>query len=318
MSGGEIRVLEGGFLTTIQDARGRPGLGRFGVPPGGAMAPEAARLANRLVGNDGDAPVLEITAAGPTLAWGTVAHIGLTGDDLGAVDGRLPLSPGQSHRLAAGSRLRFAGGDGFRAYLAVAGGFAVPSVLGSASTDRRTGFGGLDGRALRAGDTLRFGDGALGPLRSVAANRRVDDAAATPIRVVATPGELGWFAPSALEVLATTDWVVGPASDRNGLRLGGGRIETAASGIPSLGVPVGSIQVPPSGEPIVTMVDGPVTGGYPVIAVVARADLDRLGRLRPGAAVRFAVLSVDDARAIATDAPRIDVDAGDDAAGWAG
>lgn len=318
MSRGEVRVLDGGFLTTIQDARGRPGLGRFGIPPGGAMVPEAARLANRLVGNDGDAPVLEVTAAGLTLAWGTVAHIGLAGDDLGAFDGRLPLSPGQSHRLAAGSRLRFTGGDGIRAYLAVAGGFAIPAVLGSASTDRRTGFGGLSGRALRAGDTLRIGDGALGPLRSVAATRPVADAAATPIRVVATPDELDWFAPSALDILATIDWVVRPSSDRNGLRLGGGRVEAAASGIPSLGVPVGSIQVPPSGEPIITMVDGPVTGGYPVIAVVARRELDRLGRLRPGAAVRFQVVSVDDARAIAVDAPRIDVDAGDDAAGWAG
>jgi len=326
---GEVRVNVAGLLTTIQDAKGRPGLGRFGIPRGGAMDAAAAQLANRLVGNHPDAPLLEITMHGPTLEWPTGALVGLAGADLGAVIGGRRLAPGLSYRVPAGGILRFDGanaGPGFdgaalgaRTYLAVDGGFAVKPVLGSASTDRRSGFGGLEGRALRDGDVLRFNGDGSGPVRSAIGPTRGPDVG-EPLLVIPTPASLGWFAPSAVLTLFTTSWTVAPASDRSGILLTGGRIAARAAGIASLGVPVGSIQVPPSGEPIITMADGPVTGGYPVIGVVPRFEIGRLAQLGPGAAVRFARSSVRVARLVHAERDReapIDLDEGDFAASWA-
>ena len=335
MTGGVVRVLEPGLLTTIQDADGRPGNGRFGVPPGGAMDADAARLANRLVGNRGDEPVLEITVHGPTLAWETAAHVGLAGADLAAVAEHLQLGPWHSHRLHAGAVLRFERsadrGRGARAYLAIEGGFLVEPVLGSAATDRRSGFGGLDGRALRTGDTLAYRADQGGRLRSLVRDRGgphgeppFDPAVPVVIHVVATPADLGWFGSDALDALTGTAWTVEPDSDRNGIRLGGGRVPARADRIASLGVPVGSVQVPASGAPIVTMVDGPVTGGYPVIGVVPRIDHGRLGQLVPGASVRFRSIDVVAARELtraaaqAAGRDRIELDPGDVGAGWAG
>jgi biotin-dependent carboxylase-like uncharacterized protein len=335
MTGGVVRVMEPGLLTTIQDADGRPGNGRFGVPSGGAMDADAARLANRLVGNHGDEPVLEVTVRGPTLAWETTAHVGLAGADLGAVAEHLQLGSWQSHRLHAGAVLRFERsgdrGRGARAYLAVEGGFLAVPVLGSAATDRRSGFGGLEGRVLQTGDTLAFRADQGGRLRSLVRDHGgphgeppFDSAAPVVIRVVATPADLGWFGPDALDVLTGTAWAVAPDSDRNGVRLGGGRVPALADRIASLGLPVGSVQVPASGAPIVTMVDGPVTGGYPVIGVVPRVDHGRLGQLVPGASVRFRSIDVAAARELARAAvqaagrDRIELDPGDVGAGWAG
>jgi biotin-dependent carboxylase-like uncharacterized protein len=314
---GTIRVLEAGLLTTVQDAAGRPGLGRFGVPPGGAVDAGAARLANRLVGNRGDEPLLEITLAGPVLAWETAGHLGLAGADLGAVSEHQRLSPGHSHRLPAGAILRFEGRrQGARAYLAVEGGFDVDRVLGSASTDRRSSFGGFHGRPLQAGDLLGTVGDASGHLRSVTTSPDLPGPAVA-LRFVATGGDPGWFGHDAVAAFVTAAWTVGPASDRNGIRLIGGRIDTAGT-IASLGVPVGSIQVPPSGEPIVTLADGPVTGGYPVLGVVARADHDRLAQLAPGAAVRFEAIDIAEARSLVSQEPQVELDPGDVGAGWAG
>lgn len=331
MRNGALRVLDGGFLTTIQDARGRPGLGRFGVTPGGAMDADAARLANRLVGNRGDEPVLEIALQGPTLAFASAAHLGLAGADLGAVSEHLHLTPDFSHRLAAGAVLSFeramGAGRGARAYLAVQGGFLVRPVLGSAATDRRSGFGGLEGRGLRAGDVLEFPADQAGPLRSfVRAHPELPTDPRTPveIRLVPTPGELLWFGPETIHALTDVTWTVTTESDRNGIRLRGGHVPALSGRIPSLGVPVGSVQVPPSGEPIVTMVDGPVTGGYPVAGVVPRLDHVRLAQLAPGATVRFRRIAIDAARELeraiaeASARDRIEVEPGDVGAGWAG
>ncbi len=322
MGFGEVRVLEPGLLTIVQDAVGRPGLGRFGIPPGGAMDARAARLANRLVGNDGNEAVLEITLQGPSLVWTTAAHIGLAGADLGATTDGRSLVPGHSYRLGPGATLAFdraraEGADpGVRAYLAVEGGFAVDAVLGSTSTDYRSGFGGIDGRPLRAGGILRFAADQTGALRS-AVEARLD--ADTRIAFIPSPASLGWFAPSAVRTFCGTAWTVAPDSDRSGIRLAGGtRLPSLTAGIPSLGVPVGAVQVPPSGAPIVKMVDGPVTGGYPAIGVVPRFDLARLAQAAPGAELRFRRVSIAAARARAIDdLERVELDEGDFAAAWA-
>ena len=315
---GEVRVLEAGLLTTIQDASGRPGLGRFGIPPGGAMDAPAARLANHLVGNDGDEAVLEVTLHGPTLDWTTGAHVGLAGADLGAAtDGRL-LPSGHSYRLRPGAVLSFgAARSGARTYLAVEGGFSVAPLLGSRSTDRRSGFGGLDGRPLQAGDVLTFAPSQDRPLRSaVGVLPRGDQ----PLSFIAAGTSSGWFASAMARGFCSTGWQVATDSDRNGIRLTGGpTLVASTAGIASLAVPVGAVQVPPSGEPIIKMVDGPVTGGYPVLGVIARIDHAKLAQAAPGATLRFRRVSVAEVRRrarIEIEA-RVELDEGDLAASWA-
>jgi biotin-dependent carboxylase-like uncharacterized protein len=319
MATGEVRVIEPGLLTTIQDASGRPGLGRFGVPPGGAMDAAAARLANRLVGNRGTEAVLEITLQGPTLEWTTGAHIGLAGGDLGAMTNGLTLSPGHSHRVRPGAEVTFAGArTGARTYVAVEGGFSVEPILGSTSTDHRSGFGGFHGRPLRAGDTVPFAAGEARPLRSVVGVERDME---QPIRVIANPAAaFGWFAPSAIRRFCEVAWTVAAESDRNGIRLtSGAPVRALTTGIPSLPVPVGTVQVPPDGMPIIKMVDGPVTGGYPILGVVPRLDHGRLAQASPGATLRFRRISAPAARRLsaAEDLGHIVLDEGDFAAGWA-
>lgn len=319
MASGEARVLEPGLLTMIQDAAGRPGLGRFGIPPGGAMDAPAARLANRLVGNEGNEAVLEVTLDGPTIQWTTRANIGLAGADLGAVTDGRRLLPGHSYRLGPGAILSFqTARSGVRAYVAVEGGFTVAPVLGSRSTDHRSGFGGLDGRPVQAGDVLRFAGSQDQPMRSVV---RAAPSADHALSFIATGSSLGWFAPSVVRAFCATEWRVAADSDRSGIRLSRGlTLVAATAGIASLAVPVGAVQVPPGGEPIIKMVDGPVTGGYPVLGVIAHVDHARLAQVAPGATLRFRRITVAKARRRAgtIDAQeRIDLDEGDLAAGWA-
>ena len=282
-SGNEIEVLEGGFLTTVQDPFGRPGWRRYGVQAAGALDPDAAAAANRNAGNDRAAGLLEITVLGPTLRLAAPARVSLAGADLGAViDGR-PLAPGSS---AVGSQIRFGKRrSGARAYLGVAGGIAVPAVLGSRSTDLRSGFGGFEGRALRPGDHLPIGVG--GDAEPTSRPTVSVRAGAGPIRVLPGPHP-DRFATGALDRLCETDWAASSRADRMAYRLEGPPIERlATSELPSLGLPLGAVQVPPDGGPIVMLADRPVTGGYPVIACVARADIGRVAQLLPGDPVRF-------------------------------
>jgi biotin-dependent carboxylase-like uncharacterized protein len=208
--------------------------------------------------------------------------------------------------------------SGARAYLAVEGGFVVAPLLGSRSTDRRSGFGGLDGRPLQAGDVLTFAANHNRPLRSVAgAVPRADQR----LSFIAAGTSSGWFAPSVARAFCATGWQVAIDSDRNGIRLTGGpTLVASTAAIASFAVPVGAVQVPPGGEPIITMVDGPVTGGYPVLGVIARIDHAKLAQAAPGATLRFQCVSVAEARRRAGKIEaemRIELDEGDLAAGWA-
>lgn len=279
-----IEVVEPGALTSVQDSAGRPGWRHLGVPVGGAADPWSARLANRIVGNADPTALLEMTLDGPTLRFEESAVVALGGRMRGSVDG-LPLVANVARVLRAGAVVRIGPGDGARGYLAVGGGIAVEPVMGSPATDLRSGFGGLDGRALRAGDRLEIGLATGGPRRWT--GRVAEDG---PIRIVAGP-----HADRISERIDGRRWRVGGAADRTGVRLegavgGGGEVA-------SLGLPIGAIQVPPDGHPIIMLADRPVTGGYVVPSVVITADAGRAAQLRPGDEVSFASVSLADARA---------------------
>ena len=305
-----LDVLDGGLLTTIQDG-GRPDQGHLGVPESGAADRWSLAVANLLVGNEPDAAAVEMTLVGPALAATGAITIGLAGANLGGrIRGGRRLAPGRSHRLAAGDVVEFAGDgpggppSGARAYLAIPGGVDVPIVLGSRSTCLAGGFGGLDGRPLRAGNVLspRSDRSAAGsepaelawpepdPPRADAA----DAADPAVLRVVAGPAP-------GLDTLVAGPWRVGAAADRVGVRLDGPIAAAAIGGeVMTHGVPWGAIQVLPDGRPIVLGVDHQATGGYRVVGVVISADRPVLGQLRPGAAVRLEVVS----REVALDALR--------------
>jgi biotin-dependent carboxylase-like uncharacterized protein len=294
-----LEVLEAGVLTSIQDA-GRPDWTYLGVPVGGACDPWSLAVANLLAGNDGGAAALEMTLVGATLAVREPMTVGLAGTDLGGItreSGRR-LLPGRSHRLETGTTIAFPGDAGARAgaraYLALRGGIDVPLALGSASTALGAGFGGLEGRALRLGDVLRAaGEGDNAPIPEAVWPKLADDpltAADNPIRLLPGPAP-------GLDAIIAADWKIGSGSDRVGLRLDGPPLDAPASGkLLSHGVVTGAIQLPPDGVPIVLLADHQTTGGYPIAAVVITADHPRLGQLRPGASVRFAATTIDEAR----------------------
>jgi 5-oxoprolinase (ATP-hydrolysing) subunit C len=309
-----IEVVEPGLLTSVQTAGGRPGWRHLGVPAGGAADPWSARLANRLVGNADDAALLEVTLLGPVLRFGVETAVALTGSTFDAVLDGLPTVRDVARRVRPGSLLRIGSGDGARMYVAVGGGIEVEPVLGSASTDLRTGFGGHEGRALRAGDRLAIGR-PTGVVRGWAGNAR-----SGPIRIVPGPHATHGLA----DRLVHEDWIVGAEADRTGVRLDGPTLAADEPEVASMGLPAGAIQLPPDGRPIVMLADRPVTGGYPVPACVIRADIGRVAMLRTGDVLRFASVSMEEARValrLAEDdlAALVDADAPpDDELGWAG
>jgi biotin-dependent carboxylase-like uncharacterized protein len=303
-----LEVIEPGLLTTIQDG-GRSGYAHLGVPVSGACDPWGLAQANLLIGNERDAAAIEVTLEGPALRVLVDAVVALGGGDLGA---HVPeefrdLPPGVAHRLRGGTTVLFRAPDqiranawsGMRAYIALPGGVDVPQVLGSAATYLAGGFGGLDGRALRTGNrigALRQGElGAAGRAWPV----RVGPPPYGPgsLRVVLGP-HADLLGGDVLDELLAAEWRVQPESDRSGVRLAAdaARIERSSPEIASLPMVWGAVQVPPDGRPILLLGDYQTVGGYPVAAVVTRADWPRLGQLAPGSTVRFELVDIAEAQ----------------------
>jgi antagonist of KipI len=295
-------VIASGLLTTVQDL-GRRGHARFGVAPGGALDRAALILGNRLLGNEPGEAALEITLAGPTLAFTADRAIALTGADLGARLNGQPISHWQPIAIRAGDELRFdpsKAGPGARVYLCVAGGIAVEPVLDSRSTDLIGGFGGWQGRALRAGDRLALGSPCL-PVETILRRRL-----ATPpptietnvvARVVLGPQQ-DRFTDAGVAAFLGDGYAVSAKSNRQGIRLSGPVIEhSRGADLVSEGIAHGAVQVPGDGQPIVLLAARQTVGGYVKIATVAGADLDRLAQLRPHDRLRFEETSVAEARA---------------------
>ena len=300
-----LKVVAPGIHTTIQDL-GRYGYQASGVPVSGALDAISHRLANRIVGNVDNAPTLEILFQGPTLeVMADSARIAIAG---GAAEielmGARPSSLGgwRSALLRRGQRFRVSKlGEAACCYLAVEGGFGIEPCLGSASTYARGGFGGLEGRAVQAGDLV--------PLVREQASERAELGLAEPprpsreqrIRIVLGPQQ-DHFTEAALERLVSEDFIVSKHADRMGMRLDGPLLaHRDGYNIVSDGIATGAIQVPGSGQPILLLADHQTTGGYPKIATVISADIPVVGRRKPGDLVRFAAVNVAEAERLRCD-----------------
>lgn len=311
-----VTVIKPGMLSSFQD-RGREGYQHQGIPAAGAMDERAHRLANALAGNTGDPATLEITLTGPTLRFDLPACFALAGADLGAtlngqdIPVHRPLVARAGDTLAFGARAA----TGVRAYLAVHGGFALPSVMGSESTYLRSGFGGFKGRALAKGDQIALrtplAEGrdldalhqALWDLRiylpGMVANKRRES-----IRFL--PG-MHWEAFSEASRLAFTaaEFRISPQSDRMGYRLLGPALNMdAPRQMLSEAACFGTVQVPAGGEAIILMADRQTTGGYPKIAQIATVDLPALAQAAPGQTLRFQQITMEDAQRLDSDRER--------------
>ena len=270
-----VEILDPGALTTVQDL-GRPGWAHLGVPRSGALDTPALRLANRLVGNSESAAALETTLSGMVLRPSAATAIAVTGARCEVlVDGRA-ATWGAAVPVAAGAEVRVgAAVDGLRSYVALAGGIEVQTVLGSRSTDLLSGLGPSP---LAAGDRLPLGPAGRTPYGTEA----VPEPRRDRLRIVLGP-RADWFTAEALGGLDGAVYDVSADSNRIGLRLVGSAIERARPGeLPSEGMVLGAVQVPPSGRPVVFLHDHPTTGGYPVVGVVLEDDLPVCAQARPG------------------------------------
>ena len=288
-----LNVIKPGLLTTVQDL-GRTGYRSAGVPLGGAMDRPALRAANRLVGNPEDAAGLEITLLGPELEFLGDTTIAVCGAEFEGVPA------GKSSLMRSGERLRFGRGiRGCRAYLAVAGGIAVPEVLGSRSTYLRGGFGGYLGRSLRPGDRLDRHEGKGGRGQAAKVDRRNGGQLLQPDPFAVVRAVQGAQGAEFGRALFEAEFKVSPQSDRMGIRLSGPKLERRAGAeLVSGAVVPGTVQVPPDGQPIVLMADAQTIGGYPQAAHVSTADLPILAQLKPGDSVRFREISLEEAQSL--------------------
>ena len=302
-----LHVVRAPPFCTVQDL-GRACHRHLGIPAGGAMDPWALQAANVLAGNAPGAAALEVALGAGTLRFARDASFALAGAECDARLGDAPVASYRTLHARAGDALHLGAPRGGRfAYVAVAGGVAVPAVLGSAATYLPAAFGGWQGRRLQSGDVLPLGPAPTAPrtLACPPALRRDlgDDAAIAAdvhdaaIRVVRGPqhdvlDDDGWHR------LLAMAWTVSATADRTGCRLDGPAIATrpdAAARPSEPGCP-GAVQLPPNGRPIVLMADAPTVGGYPKPAAVCAADLGRLAQRPPGAPVRFTEIAIDAAQ----------------------
>jgi biotin-dependent carboxylase-like uncharacterized protein len=272
-TGRGIAVARVAGLATIQDG-GRPGRMHEGIPPGGALVPDLLARANRAVGNAPDAPAIELFGSMTIVARGASL--------------RVATEDGEGGTLGDGEEQKVEGRRGLRVrYVAIGGGIDVPWVLGGRGTLAVAGIGGVEGRGLRKGDWVGVGGGVEVEVEvrvGVGVEVGVDD---SPIRVIAGPDHAR-FAPEALHALLEEPFTLSPESNRSGSRLFGPRL-LRLDHDSSVSAPMvaGAIEVPASGDPIVLGPDHPTTGGYPVLAVVLRADLGRFHARPVGSVVRF-------------------------------
>lgn len=309
-----IIVKKAGLLTSIQDL-GRRGFQKYGVIVSGAMDRLAHRVANLLVGNEEDLPTIEITLLGPTIEFKQDCLIAICGGDLSATINGTPIGLWRPILVKANSELKFgACKTGCRVYLAVAGGFTVPTVMNSKSTYLRAGIGGYEGRPLRTGDQLSVGK--TGELSNRIMNqlsrfftediveekwqvnpmRFFEMKRGQAVRVI-KGRHFHLFSKESQDTFFQNDYTISNQSDRMGYRLKGKElILSEKEEMISEAVNFGTIQVPADGNPIILLADRQTTGGYPKIGQVASVDLSILAQAKPGDRIRFTEISFEKAQ----------------------
>lgn len=310
-----IRVITPGPLSLVQDG-GRTGFQQLGVSVSGAADIDALNVGNRLVGNDPNDAAVENLLGGAEFEFEQETIFALTGAETGATLDGVPLVRNISYTAHPAARLALgmtSPGQGLRVYLAIAGGIDTSQVLGSRSTHVASGIGGVDGRALVAGDLLEIGEpSSTAASGNVFVSASTSDSGSNPalpefpelpeipglkVRVVLGPQD-DVFSDEGIQTFLDSTYVVGDQSNRQGLRLDGPEIEsrTGRYDIVSDAVVNGSIQVPGDGKPIVLLADRQTTGGYAKIATVASVDLPRLGQASPGTSITFSAISVEESQ----------------------
>ena len=301
-----IEILEAGLASTIQDL-GRSGHYSVGIPPSGAADQFSAIAANLLVGNPEGAAVIESPYMGPKIRFTEATVVAVTGATMPTTLNTQSVPQWESFAVKAGDELAFGFlSSGARVYIAVAGGFDVPSVLGSRSTYSLGGFGGFEGRTLRQGDVIATGATAAGAVGKVVPERlRPSLSRDVDLRVVLGPYDYR-LTPAGLDCLLDSEWTLTPVADRTGFRYSGPALEwvdrvqpfgagSDLSNIVDTGYPIGSIQVPGGVEPIILHRDAVTGGGYAMVATVISVDMDVVAQSSPGARTRFRAVSLDDA-----------------------
>lgn len=308
-----MKILEPGLLTVIQD-QGRTGYQKDGISVSGVMDSVTARILNILIGNDESEAVLEMTLKGAKITFQEDSLIALGGGDMAPIIDNEPVRSYRPVMVKADSVLTFRNiQEGFRTYLAVAGGFDVPIVMDSQSTYMRAGIGGLEGRALQKDDTLKSNTPSekskaiLNKLRkskggfyegNLETDLRMIPEISICTKVRAFRGrQYGWFAQSSCNAFFSETFTVTTESDRMGYRLDGPALEMEEKReLLSEAVTNGTIQVSADGKPIILLADRQTTGGYAKIAQMATVDLPNLAQLKPGSEVTFQEISHDEAQ----------------------
>lgn len=285
-----IELVNVPSLITVQDL-GRSKYQSFGVPVSGVMDEVSARLANYLVGNEDNTPLLEFVLKGPTIKFHSPAVFAVGGDVEVKLNGQ-PIKAWRSYWTKRGDILEIGIlKSGMYGYIAFAGGIACEPILGSCSTYLRANFG----KALSSGDKLKLGyailtgkEGKQLPKEFVPKYEKENI-----VRVILGPQE-EHFTKRGIETFLTSEYTVTSESDRMGYRLEGPKIEHSDKGADIItdAIPLGSIQVPKNGKPIIMLADRQTTGGYAKIAIVTKVDIPKVAQTRPGEKIRFKVISV--------------------------
>ena len=293
-----IKIISGGFLTTIQDL-GRFGYQETGMAVSGVMDTRAASLANILVGNDENEAVIEVTMMGPTIEFTEDNMVAVTGGDLGAAIDGVPMPQYEAVLVKAGQTLKFAGmKSGARAFIAFAGGLDVPVDMGSKSTNLKSKIGGLEGRKLAVGDEIGFSSPKTWLPNMTKRKLPVPDFSAKEhtLRVILGP-QNDYFMQRGIDTFLNSTYTISNEYDRMGCRMEGNVIRHKNGGdIITDGISFGAVQVPSHGNPIVMMADHQTTGGYTKIANVISVDLPILAQCMPGHKIHFKWVTVDEAQ----------------------
>lgn len=289
----KLFIQSPGALTTVQDL-GRWGYQAIGMPVSGAMDAPALVRGNILLGNPDNAAALEMTMMGPTVLFKGDGAIAVTGGDLQPKLNGQNVSNWTVISVKDGDKLTFGGicNKGFRAYLCVSGGIDVPVVMGSRSTYMKAKIGGLDGRKLSANDELSAGEAGVFKAGVICPENLRPDYSSKPLRTVLGPQD-DYITPEGVKTFLSAEYKISSSSDRMGSRMEGGPAINHVKGpdIVSDAIPMGAVQVPGNGLPIVMMADRQTTGGYVKIGVVHALDVARLSQFMPGSTVRFSQIT---------------------------